>query len=74
MMSEMKNVEIYNRPAICCNLVDFDKVFADESDFVEVCEWKNGLGYDVAINDEHYSFTQGEFEAICYLIEQLNKN
>lgn len=70
----MEKIEIYNRPSVCCNLIDFDPLFADESDFIEVCEWKNGLGYDIAINDTHLSFTQGEFKAICYLIAQLNKN
>ena len=67
-------IESYKRNAACCNLIDFDPMFADESDFVEVCEWKNGAGYDVAINDTHYAFTYGEFKAIEYLVEQLNKN
>lgn len=70
----MENIEIYSRPAVCCSLEKFDTVFADESDFVEVCEWKNGMGYDININDTHISFTHGEFEAIKYLIECLNKN
>ena len=69
----MENIETYNRPAICCSLVDFDPMFAEETDFVEVCEWKNGMGYDVAVNDTHFSFTIGEFKAIEYLIKQLNK-
>ena len=70
----MKDVENYNRRAVCCRLVEFDPVFANESDFIEVCEWKNGIGYDVAINDTHYSLSYGEFKAIEYLIAQLNKN
>jgi hypothetical protein len=69
----MKNVEKYVRPAVCCNLIDFDPMFACETDFVEVCEWENRLGYDVVINDRHYSFTDGEFNAIKYLISHLNK-
>ena len=68
-----KIIEHYQRNAVCCNLMDFDPIFADKSDFVEVCEWKNGAGYDVSINDEHYSFTIGELKAINYLIKQLNK-
>jgi hypothetical protein len=68
-----KEVEFYQRPAVCCNLMDFDPIFANEYDFVEVCEWKNGEGYDISINDKHYSFTHGELEAIEYLITQLNK-
>ena len=70
----MKEAEKYNRRAVCCRLIDFDSVFADESDFIEVCEWKNGIGYDIAINDTHYSLSYGEFKAIEYLIAQLNKN
>lgn len=70
----MENIECYNKRAVCCSLIDFDQVFADESDFMEVCEWKNGMGYDVCINDTHFSFTHGEFNAMCYLIEHLNKN
>ena len=69
----MKNVEFYNRPAVCCHLIDFDPLFAKDSDFIEVCEWKNGEGYDISINDTHYSFTHGELKAIEYLITQLNK-
>ena len=67
------NVENYNRRAVCCNLDEFDTIFADETDFVEVCEWKNGEGYDIAINDTHISLTYGELEAINYLVTQLNK-
>lgn len=69
----MENIETYTRPAVCCCLIDFDPLFAGESDFVEVCEWKNGNGYDVSVNDTHFSFTIGEFKAIEYLIKQLNK-
>lgn len=67
------NVENYNRRAVCCNLDEFDPIFADETDFVEVCEWKNGEGYDISINDTHISLTYGELEAINYLVTQLNK-
>lgn len=48
-------------------------LFAGEGDFIEVCEWKNGEGFDIAINDRHYSFTHGELKAINYLIDELNK-
>ena len=68
------NLEKYNRPAIACNLNKFDPIFADINDFIEICKWKNGEGYDIAINDNHYSFTIGEIEAINYLIAELNKS
>ena len=70
---ENVDVEVYNRLAACCSLDKFDPGFADETDFVEVCEWKNGEGFDISINDDHYSFTRGELNAINYLIKQLNK-
>lgn len=71
----MNNIDIesYNRASVCCSLKDFDKIFANEDDFVEVCEWKNCLGYDISINDTHYSLSHGEFEAIKYLIAHLNR-
>ena len=71
---EEPKVEKYNRSAICCCLSDFDPVFAEDSDFIEVCTWKNGEGYDITINERSYSFTIGELDAINYLVEQLNKN
>ena len=67
-------IETYNRRAVCCSLNDFDPIFATESDFIEVCDWKNGEGYDITINDKNYSLTIGELEAINYLVEKLNKN
>ena len=68
------NVENYNRKAVCCNLEEFDPMFALSDDFIEVCEWKNGEGYDIAINDTHISLTYGELEAINFLTAQLNGN
>ena len=66
-----KSIKKYTRNAICCDLNMFDYL-AKDGDYVEVCEWKNGEGYDIAINDRNYSFTHGELEAINYLIAQLN--
>jgi hypothetical protein len=68
------NLEKYNRKAVSCNLEEFDPLFASGDDFIEVCEWKNGEGYDIAINDRHISLTHGELEAINFLAEQLNNN
>ena len=49
-------VETYNRRAVCCSLNEFDPIFATESDFIEVCDWKNGEGYDITINDKNYYY------------------
>ena len=74
MTKKKIEVDKYNRPAACCNLEEFDPIFANESDFVEVCEWMNGEGFDISINDDHYSFTRGELDAINYLVKYLNEN
>jgi hypothetical protein len=66
-----KSIQKYNLNAISCDLKEFDYL-AKDGDFVEVCEWKNGEGYDVTINEKQHSFTHGELEAINYLIAQLN--
>ena len=68
----MTEIEKYNRPAVCCSLNEFDTKFASKSDIVEVCEWKNGEGIDIYINDKHHSFTYGELDAINYLISKLS--
>jgi hypothetical protein len=47
---------------------------AKDSDIIQVTEWSNGEGYDIAINDSIYSFTLGQLEAIDYLIKFLNYN
>ena len=74
-MSDMEDImlEKYNRPAVCCSLNKFDPIFASISDVIEVCEWKNGEGIDVYINNKHHSFTYGELDAINYLVSQLKK-
>jgi hypothetical protein len=70
---EIDTLEIYKRQSVCCHLDEFDSTFASETDVIEVCEWKNCEGYDIYINDNHYSLSRGELKAINYLIEQLNK-
>ena len=68
-------VETYNRRAVCCSLNEFDPILlADESNFIEVCEWRCGEGFDITINEKSFSLTIGELNAINYLVEQLNKN
>lgn len=47
---------------------------AKDSDIIQLTEWSNGEGYDIAINDSIYSFTSGQLEAIDYLIKSLNYN
>lgn len=37
---------------------------AKEHDFMEVTEWYNGEGFDVSINQRHFSLSWGEYEAL----------
>ncbi len=47
---------------------------AKDSDFIQVTEWANGEGYDISINNQPYSFTFGQLEAINFLIKSLDYN
>ena len=41
---------------------------AKEHDYIELTDWHNGEGFDISINERHYSFSYGEFEAITALV------
>jgi hypothetical protein len=49
------------------NLKHYDHL-AKEHDFIELCEWHNGEGFDVTISDKSISLTWGEFEALTALV------
>ena len=51
------------------NIYDY---LAKESDFIEVTEWTNKEGWDIAINDKIISLTEGQLNAINYLIKYLD--
>jgi len=60
----MESVESYKRECIFSPLKD--------SDFIEVCRWKNHEGVDVTINGKHLiSLTYGEIKAINKLSKKL---
>lgn len=70
-----KEVEanLYDRRSLMVELKDFDYL-AKEDDFIEVTEWKNGEGYDIALSDKQViSITIGQFDAIKKLIKLFNK-
>lgn len=70
-----KEVEanLYDRRSLMVELKDFDHL-ADKHDFIEVTEWKNGEGYDIALSDDQVvSITIGQFYAIKKLIKLFNK-
>jgi hypothetical protein len=56
-------VEVYQRQARFTELRPYDHT-AKEHDFMEVCEWHNGEGFDVTVNDQVTSFTWGQWECL----------
>jgi len=61
-------MEQYERKAKFSLLRPYD-YFAKEDDFMELCEWKNGEGFDVTINeDKHFSLTLGQWECLQVLV------
>jgi hypothetical protein len=60
-------IDTYNRKAKFTQLKLYD-LFAKDDDFMEVCEWHNGEGFDVTINDRVVSFTWGQWECLLVLV------
>lgn len=44
---------------------------AKDNDIIEVIGWTNGEGYDIIINDKIISLTNGQIDAINYLVKSL---
>jgi hypothetical protein len=59
-----------NRESVFEHMKRFDPG-AKDSDFIEVTEWANGDGFDIAINDKNFSLTYDELDAINYLVMSL---
>ena len=64
-MSEFKKVD-----CIWDNLGPYDYL-AKPDDFIEIKRWSNGEGYDISINDNIFSLSEGQLDAINYLIQKL---
>ena len=68
------SMKIKNRKSVIEDLKKFDMA-ADKDDFIEVCEWPNGEGFDISITDKKIiRFTRGELEAINFLTKILYYN
>lgn len=68
-------MDSYNRKSIFSELKKFDFV-AGEYDFIEVCEWGNGEGFDVEIVGKlstRFQLTWGEFDALKELVKKLKE-
>lgn len=63
-------MERVNRKSVNDRLRKYD-FMAKEGDFVEVTQWTNGEGYDITIEDRKMSLTDGELDAINYLVQTL---
>lgn len=63
-------MEQYNKKSISDYLKIYDHL-AKDFDFIEITEWHNGEGWDIAINERIISLTWGQLEAINYLIKSL---
>jgi hypothetical protein len=63
-------LEITQRKSVSDSLRKYDYL-AKENSFIEVTEWTNGEGYDIAIDEKMISLTDGQLDAIYYLVETL---
>jgi hypothetical protein len=64
----------YTKKAVCSYLKKFDHI-ANEEDFIEVTEWKNGEGFDVEIIGKlstRFQLTWGEYTALKKLVKKLD--
>ena len=65
----------YNRKAVFSNLKKYDPL-ADEHDFIEITEWKNGEGFDVEIVSKvstRFQLSFGEFAAMKKLVKKIEQ-
>lgn len=60
-------IDTYSRKAKFAELRPYDHT-AKEHDFMEVCEWHNGEGFDVAIGDRAFQLTWGQWECLQVLV------
>jgi len=67
----MKNMNIENRRSVNDDLTKYDYL-AKKDDFIEVTEWTNGEGYDISLNERIISLSNGQLDAINYLINALD--
>jgi len=67
----IKNMNIENRRSVNDDLTKYDYL-AKKDDFIEVTEWTNGEGYDISLNERIISLSNGQLDAINYLINALD--
>lgn len=71
-----RGIEVYQRKAIFDELKNYCHL-SKEHDYIEICEWYNGEGFDVEISGKpgaKFQLTWGQLDALNTLIKKLNKN
>jgi hypothetical protein len=64
-------MKIGSRKSINDDLQKYDHL-KNKFSLIEITEWTNGEGWDIAINEKMLNLTYGELEAINYLIKALD--
>lgn len=64
-------MKIGSRKSINDDLQKYDHL-KNKSSFIEITEWTNEEGWDIAINEKMFNLTYGELEAINYLTKALD--
>lgn len=63
-------MEIEKRESIYDDLSKYDYLSKD-NEFIEVTRWTSGEGWDININDKLFSITEGQLDAINYLVNVI---
>lgn len=66
-------IEEFLRKSLSVETKEFCPLAEDDS-FVEVTEWRNGEGWDITIDERQYHLTEGELDAINYLVQTIRHN
>ena len=66
-------MEISKRKTITDDLRNYDYL-AKDHDFIQVTQWSNEEGFDVTINEQIYSFTEGHINEMFHLKNHLYYN
>lgn len=67
------NPEFKQRSSVFDKLRKYDYL-AEEADFIEITEWTNEEGWDIAFKDKIISLSIGQLEAINHLTNLLKFN
>ncbi len=73
MEMQKSTIQGYNRKAIFAELTEFDYL-AKPNDYIEVCEWHNGEGFDVEVSSNpgsRFQLTWGQWDALNKLMTKL---